>query len=335
MWFFTGPDGKQIPTGVADPADEAGAVEARKKIIEEMAAAVAAKLAPVAPPARAARTVADAVPAYLARKRGEISAGAHRAYSFALDTHFKAAFGGRPVPTLVAEEIESWAGGFGWSRSYRHNTLGAVASFLKWAGHPLALKKPPKEGRGSEAVLTDEQFAAVLAAYDPRYGGGDFRELLRVLRETGARPQEVARLTAQAVDWGNRSATLREHKTAGKGGVRIIHFSEAAFAVLAAQKEKHRAGPLFRTRCGRAYSGKAIVQQMQRISKRVGFRAFAYGLGRHSFATKALVAGVPDTVVAALLGHKSTKMVHSNYGHVSEQSRALKEAVEKVSKRPG
>jgi hypothetical protein len=43
------------------------------------------------------------------------------------------------------------------------------------------------------------------------------------------------------------------------------------------------------------------------------------------------VKGVPETVVAALLGHGSTRMITQHYNHVSAQSRVLKDAVEKVS----
>lgn len=36
--------------------------------------------------------------------------------------------------------------------------------------------------------------------------------------------------------------------------------------------------------------------------------------------------------MAAVLGHKSTAMIHKSYSHVGEQSRVLKEAVERMGK---
>jgi integrase len=333
MWTFTGPDGKQIPTGITDPSDLEGAIRERQRILDEMADIIAAKLAAGGSRIHR-RTVTEAIPDFLAKKKAKICPGAHRLYLFALDLHFRGRFGDRVIPTLTAEEIEEWSEGFGWSNSYRHNVLGAISTFLRWAKHPLPLKKPPKESRGGETVLSDEQFAKVLAAYDAKYGAGDFRELLTVIRETGARPQEVAQLKVDTVDWSNACARLKVHKGAKRGQLRTLHFSEAAMATLLAQKEKHRSGHLFRSRYGSVYKEKMIVQNLQRISERVGFRAIAYGLGRHSFATKALVNGVPDTVVAAILGHKDTKMIHANYGHVGEQARALKSAIEMVSKKP-
>ena len=68
------------------------------------------------------------------------------------------------------------------------------------------------------------------------------------------------------------------------------------------------------------------------MGESLGLRVMAYGLGRHSFATEALSAGVPDAVVAALLGHTSTEMVHAHYSHISENARLLQDAAEKVAR---
>jgi integrase len=322
MWFATHL-GKQHPLGITDPDAREAAEAALRELVARLLAAP-----PKPADAKPSRPVGALVPEYLRTRK--VSAGTLRAYRFALETHFLPAFGARPLASLAADEIEAWADRPGWSSSYRHNTLGAVGTFLAWAGHPLDLHRPPKESRGGDTVLSDAQFARVLAAYDSGYGG-DLAALLTVLRETGARPQEVARLTCEVVDWPNACARLKGHKTARHGRARTLYFSAAAAAVLAAQRAKYAGGFLFRTRKGNPYTEKAIVQQMQRLSKRVGFRAIAYGAGRHSFATKALVEGVADTVVAAILGHGSTRMVHANYSHVAEQSRALRAAVERVS----
>ena len=68
---------------------------------------------------------------------------------------------------------------------------------------------------------------------------------------------------------------------------------------------------------------------MQILSKRVGFRAIAYG-ERHGFATRALCNGVPDAIVAELLGHCGTAMIAQHYGHCAGQSRILRAAAEKA-----
>lgn len=338
MWYVTHA-GKQTPLGVTDPADRAGADAAHQRLIADLAAGIAAKLAPPGPPpAAACPTAADAVAAFVAAAgqrvaKGKLTAESLANYRQQLE-HFAADFGPRPVTALTAEELEEWAAGREWSASYQHNTLGTVGQVLRAAGVVLKIKRPPKESRGADSVLTDEQFARVLREV-VKYPGarGDLPELLTALRETGGRPQELAALHVAGVDWENACTLLQKHKTRRHTGkARVIHFTAAAMAVLARQRGLYGEGLLFRTRYGNAYDAKTIVDRLLGVSKRLGFRVIAYGLGRHSFATRALTAGVPDVLVAGLLGHTGTAMVHAHYSHVDQQARALKDAAERVSR---
>ncbi|MBN8901126.1 MAG: tyrosine-type recombinase/integrase, partial [Rhodospirillales bacterium] len=94
-------------------------------------------------------------------------------------------------------------------------------------------------------------------------------------------------------------------------------------------------GPLFPTYTGRVYTRRAIVKRMLAASKALKYRAFAYAC-RHTFATAALTAGEPDAIVAELLGHTDTKMIHAHYAHVSQNAKRLREAAERASgKRAG
>ena len=71
---------------------------------------------------------------------------------------------------------------------------------------------------------------------------------------------------------------------------------------------------------------------MQKLKKAAGVKAMAYGY-RHTFATDALVKGLPDAQVAALLGHSSTTMLHKHYSHLMSQAGVLRSASAMV--RPG
>jgi integrase len=66
-----------------------------------------------------------------------------------------------------------------------------------------------------------------------------------------------------------------------------------------------------------------------KFSRKVGVRLTAVGC-RHSFCTDALAAGLPETHVAALLGHSSTAMITKHYGHLSSRTQLLKDAAAKV-----
>lgn len=339
-WFVT-VNGRKVPLPVTDPNDEAAAVAAWQALTLTSHAVNPAQPVPAAQPAT--RTVAELVKQFLDSRRPPlIEARTHANYTQTL-RRFATSFGHLDPAAIRSAQVERWAveqrdprNGRPWSNSTRSYYLVTVQIFLRWAGVPLELSRPPSESRGAESVLTDEQFDKVLAEAERLAGrGADLGQLLRVLRETGARPQEVARLTVEVVDWVNACVRWKKHKTARHGKERVIHFPAAAVAILERQRDRYGSGFLFRTIRGGAYAGPTIGRRLRDISERVGFRVIAYGLGRHSFATRALVSGVPDTVVAALLGHRSTQMVHRNYSHVAEQSRVLKEAVEKVSRKAG
>jgi len=57
--------------------------------------------------------------------------------------------------------------------------------------------------------------------------------------------------------------------------------------------------------------------------------AIAYGM-RHSYATEALASGIPDTTVAALLGHTGTAILHKHYSHLTSRADVLRQAAAKV-----
>jgi integrase len=335
MWFAT-LVGQQIPLGITDPDARPAAEEAYRRLVASLSDAVVRTVLPPGP-----RSVREAVTEFLAVAEQKLAAGrltpnTVAGYRLAL-TPLVTAFGSRPVGTLTPTEIEEWADRPDWSASTRNTYLGTVQSLLRWCRVPLRLRRPPRESRGADTVLSDDQFARVLAEVRRHRGfPGDLGELLQVLRATGARPGEISGLTTESVDWSNACTRLRQHKTKRMTGRdRVIHFNTAAMAVLTAQREQYGSGLLFRTRAGGRYTPAAIVRRLGQVSRRVGFRVIAYGLGRHSFATRALAAGVPDAVVAELLGHRGTTMLHHHYQHLGDQARILKEAAEKVSARAG
>jgi integrase len=334
--FFVQIDGIKYPLGVTDPDDTAGADEAHRKLLQRLANP---SVGPAMGVCLAEPTVAEAVERFLvgADRRallGKIERHSARNYRTALEA-LAEAFGPRLLASLTAEEIELWAARPHWSSSYQHSTLGTVASLLRANKVMLnpPLVRPPKESRGAETCLTDEQFEQVLANVYCSRSRGDLVPLLKLLRATGARPGEVAGLTVEGIDWPNAVQVLVKHKNKKRTGKnRPLIFTEEALSILEGQRAQYGSGLLFRTRGGRkAYGPNVIVKQLLKVSKRVGFRVIAYGLGRHSWCTRALVAGESQTVVAALMG-TSVKMVELHYSHVAEDVRVMRAAAERVSR---
>jgi integrase len=113
----------------------------------------------------------------------------------------------------------------------------------------------------------------------------------------------------------------------------VIHLPEPVLALCRTLAEAHPTGPLFRTTRGDQWRKKSWKQAMERAQKKLGLAKRPMTSGyRHQMATDLLAAGVSDAVVAEVLGHQSTAMVHKHYGHLGAKAKVMAEAVKKVRK---
>lgn len=314
-WFVT-IRGKQHSLNVSDPNDEAAAFAAFQQLLRTIKGGAGTGADP---------TAREAVAAFLFSATGRLEASTVKGYAAYL-SRFAARFGTVRVSQLTKELVEDDARGRPtWSDDTRRNYLQAVEVCLKSAGRPLRFDKPPRGSAGAAAVIPESTYLMALGA-----ARGDLRALLTVLWNTGCRPSELRPLTVEAVDWESGTATLKKHKTrrAGKAH-RLIVFPPPALEVLTAQRDRHRTGLLFRQRTGRPYTCVGLTKAVWRLGKRIGRPITAYGM-RHTFATDGLAKGLPDTHVAALLGHGSTRMIHQHYSHLGENAKLLKDAANKI-----
>lgn len=308
-------DGKQIPLGVFG-----------QEQVEQARDALTAILANLPQNQVQRESWADRVARFLAHKtaRGR-KASTLESYAWILKV-WLARFGTKAAPAITAEAVEDHANECAtWGVNQRRNYLCAVQAFLVWTGHPLELDKPGRESAGAASVIPEPvHWQAVGAAR------GDLKSLLTFLWHTGCRPSEGAVLTADVTDWDSGTVRLREHKTRGSGKDRIVYLAPTALAVLKIQREKHGSGLLFRNARGTRFTDTGLAQAMWRISARIGHHVTAYGY-RHSYCHRALSMGIPDTHVAALMGHSSTRMIHAHYGHLTSNARLLKAQAAKIS----
>jgi integrase len=274
-------------------------------------------------------TVAEVITGFLADAEGRVKPRTVEVYRYFLEP-FAARHGGLTGRDLTPALAESYSRKAEWSPSTRHDFLGTLACAFKWAERCrlidrtplLGLRRPPKESRGRETLITPEEHARLCEAASPQ-----FRLFLQVAYATGARPGEVARITAENFDPAAAVVVLKEHKNAHKGKSRVLYLTAEVVALLVRQKERYPGGPLLRNRVGKPWTGWTVAKAMQATRRRAGVpHAVSYSM-RHAFATDALANGVPDAHVAELLGHSGTAMLARHYSHLTARSRVLRESL--------
>ena len=271
------------------------------------------------------------VEAFLADKQEKVTGHTLEVYRLYL-TQFAQTF--RTMP-ITARAVERWANRPSWCSTTQNDVMGMVTTLCRWAVETGKMERNPVEGirrphqasRGREAVMTEDAHHRLVAVVK-----GDWQEFLELLWETGARPGEITGLTAEDVApaLDAKILVLGKHKTMKKTGKeRLIILTDKAVGILRQMVAKHPSGLLFPNKQGKRFTPNALAGRMRTLCRRAGVKAIAYGY-RHTFATDALASGVSDSVVASLLGHSNTNMVHRHYSHLSERTGILREAMGKI-----
>lgn len=289
---------------------------------------------PVPEPEPTGVTVRELAALFLADAAARLKASTVRTYRQDLKS-FVARLGHRPATALAPAEVTAWLHSMKVCSTSKAIRLSSVRSCFGWAvrtdvldRNPVSrVHRPPSASRSERAVIAPGVHAKMLAAASP-----EFRLVLKVLHGTGCRPGEVCQISTATFHPEQGLARLHVHKSDKGGRARIVYLPGDVVALLKAQAARYGAGPLLRTKYGNAWTAKKIWDAVRKTRTRAGVKAIAYGY-RHTFATDALVKGVPDAQVAALLGHASTTMLHKHYSHLTSHTGVLRQAASVV--RPG
>lgn len=255
-----------------------------------------------------------------------------------------------------------------WASDWtKHHAVAVVHCPFNWAAKQRLIAANPFRGVAHPAgsprrPMTDAEFEALLVAADgrakasERYPSGRkvcpsdrsrrkgpsaadrFRELLRFLRLTGARPCEASHLRWPHIDLDAAVIVLTAHKTSRTQRTpkpRVIPLTQEVVDLLTAIRARQEPGSLvFRTQRGTPWNPSNLSLRMQRARQRAGIPddAKLYGL-RHAFGTRAILNGVDIKTLAELLGHTSTRM-SEHYVHIAGKVPHLLEAMRKVSPPP-
>jgi integrase len=140
----------------------------------------------------------------------------------------------------------------------------------------------------------------------------EFRILVMAALQTGARYQELARLTVE--DFNPDSGTLHIRKSKS-GKQRHIVLTEEGIELFQGLAVGRKGSDLL---LGREWRDTAQVPRMALACERgkIDPPITFHGL-RHTWASLSVMGGMPLMVVAKNLGHVSTRMVEKHYGHLA------------------
>ena len=293
-----------------------------------------------------AYTVAQAIADYLEELEGRAS---YNDTKLRLEAYALPIFGDKAVNGLTADAIKKWHRGLATAPRLLRTKRGAAArrtSALNLDDPDVARRRKVSANRilgllkaalnyafnNSKAAsdvewrrvkpfkavdqsrsryLTLAECKRLINAADP-----EFRLLVRAALETGARYGHLARLRVGDFNPDSGTLHIRPHSRPGKQGkgfhIVLSEDGQAFFSQLVAGRAtedwmlKREWKPSEQSRPMKA------ACQRTKIDPPIGIHQL-----RHTWASHAVMGGMPLPVVAKNLGHKDTRMVEKHYGHLA------------------
>jgi integrase len=223
-----------------------------------------------------------------------------------------------------------------WGLSRQRQAGAILKRVFRWAHNEGKIARNPlaelklEESESRVVVVRPEVHAMLIEHLRKTKESRPFAIYL-IASKCGARPAQIRDVTAANVFHVGDSMIWRfdEHKTKKKTKKPLtVYLSPCLQTLTKILLANHTEGSLFVNADGQPWLKDTVVRKMDRLRTKLKLPpdviAYAY---RHTFATDALLAGVQIATVAALLGHKDTRMVAKVYGHLGEHQGHLIEAV--------
>lgn len=171
----------------------------------------------------------------------------------------------------------------------------------------------------AEVLTTDEVHAIIAGCSAKATTGIRNRAMLTLLYRSGLRVSEVLALRSSDVNLDAHTVRVL-HGKGNKATTRGFHPSatDALARWLDTRKGVAVRGPLFCTLAGRPLQAQYVRLMLHRLAAAAGVdkRVHPHGL-RHTFAWELEQAGVPVSVISALLGHSSIAVTARYLNHLT------------------
>ena len=175
--------------------------------------------------------------------------------------------------------------------------------------------------------MTVAEAQRLINACDP-----DFRAVVRAALETGCRYGELTRLTVADLNLQAGTLAIRQSKSGRPRHVVLTDEGRDFFGRLCAGRAGHEV--MLRRDDGSPWKSTQQSRRMREACERAHISpAIPFHGLRHSWASLAVMAGMPLMVVARNLGHADTRMVERHYGHLAPSF--IADAVRKSAPRFG
>ena len=220
-----------------------------------------------------------------------------------------------PPTKLKVKTIRDWVNDRGTAKMGR---ITSVKAAFSWADqedeipfNPIAgMKRPAANKRKQTIPLAD--FKKILRLSKDK----QFRDLLIVSWDIGARPQEVKRLEIRHLELENRRCVLDVEESKGESFSRVIYLTARAERIIRRNIKSNKEFVFLNTQ-GKVWTSNAVRSRFRRLQDKIGVRYSQYAF-RHTFATRMLKQGKSAIAVAELLGHSDPSTLAKTYQHVAQ-----------------
>jgi len=186
---------------------------------------------------------------------------------------------------------------------------------------PIARMKKPSD-RPREEYIPPHLFQTVISAAPT----AQLNRLITFMLDTGVRPEEVVKLEAKHFSEENSGTFVLPLKDAkGNRYTRVIYLTPTSLRIAKKVTRRWKDGPCFRNSRGKPWNRDSIGKSMRKLRDKLNkgkepppFPRLCATMLRHSFAHYRISQGQDIALVAALMGHRSTKMVYTRYGHIDQ-----------------